>query len=57
MLNNVGANQEKAETQKEKNERLQGEIGKFERRNRNMKKRINDSLLMYLGENAVENMD
>merc|ERR1711935_299387 len=57
LLQNTNSSQEKALSQKEKNERLHDDIRKFEKRNRGMKKKINDALLLNLGHGVIDKMD
>lgn len=57
LIQNLHASKEKETSQKEKNSKLYAQIRKFEERNRGMKKKINDALLMNLGNGVIDGMD
>ena len=50
MIQSVQDNSEVALSQKEKNERLMTQIEEFEQKNRDMKNKINNALLLKMGE-------
>jgi peptidoglycan hydrolase CwlO-like protein len=50
-MGTVQEQQSKHDSQKEKNESLHDQIKKFEKKNKAVKKRINQSMLLHLGNN------
>ncbi len=54
MIQNVSESSEKAVTQKEKNERLMAKINDFEFKNKEMKNKINNALLLKMGHLTID---
>ena len=53
MVQAISSGQEKQLSQKEKNEKLAKQIEKFEKKNKEMKHKINQGLLLLLGNKAI----